>query len=139
MSSDNRLKTLKRLPPCPCCKGNRYQYGFSGMKELAPDLAKVGLAAITGNVALVVQGGLPFLGVIQAFKHAVFDDIPETPLLRCRHCSNYVLICPNCLQPLLAETYPSTGTLLRCGSCQRSFGSCERFIESNCKRLLAAK
>ena len=125
----DRLKALWFVPKCPACRRRKYKYGttlLSFAREFFPDFLKIAAAVASGNVAVALANGIPFLGVFQTIKHGL-DGIPSSPLLRCLHCFAYVIICPHCTRALVLEDHPRTGTLLTCKRCQGTMSPCERY------------
>ncbi len=124
------LKNRGKLKPCPNCNGTKYGYGFSFTEYLQEslDVASAVRGVAEGNLAkvLVKGGGGIFTGLWQSFKNEVIDDIPSTPLLRCKKCFSFAIVCPHCGSMQLLEEYPPRAAIIECQKCKGRFGYCER-------------
>ncbi|MBR8834175.1 MAG: hypothetical protein DSM106950_09070 [Stigonema ocellatum SAG 48.90 = DSM 106950] len=117
-----------QLDPCPYCQHQEFDYGFcivsfieelmylKGIKNFQEDKIEQNVSKIIKNSSL---GG--FLGIYKSFKGAVFDGVKSTPLLICKHCRHFIVVCPICKKLSLVERYVKTGEMVECMYCKAGF------------------
>ena len=114
---------------CPSCNHEKIGYGFS-LVEFARQSIDVEstVASVAGGpyAVLAVAGGGLVKGIFAAFKNEVIDGIPSNPLLRCRRCFRFSVVCAHCGVTLDAgDEQPGSGALFDCSECSGRFGHCE--------------
>ena len=120
-----------KLKPCPHCGRKKYRFGFSFYSFIGETASAIPMMAQGVDPAAIAKifsstgSGLGLLSAPLSFYQAVFQDIPQVPLLACTHCQQLVIMCPSCTSYLLLEKEPGTAELIECPKCSKRFGHCE--------------
>lgn len=123
---DEHIEKTATLRPCPSCSREDYEYA---------DAASEVIARFFGSLKEVSWSNLPTFGLrslfdtSRSFMREVVQGIQATPLLICRHCRNFVAICPKCETYFIPSKYPSLGEIINCPTCKFGFCTCERSAE----------
>jgi hypothetical protein len=118
--------TMQGLRPCPNCGSSDYEYGWAVSEDLASSLGE--LKAFKPS-ALANVIGKHVLGFPRSLLREVVQRIPATPVLVCKHCRVFVVVCPRCGAYSIESTRPSPGEVVNCSKCKFGFCGCERSAE----------
>jgi hypothetical protein len=114
------------LKPCPNCKHEDYEYGFSFLRyagEAAEVAARVYVQdpTVIGHVIKARGAGLGVFSLPRLFYNGVFLGLDGDPLLVCSHCKSFVVRCHKCHSFMILDDYPGTAELVECGGCKVRF------------------
>ncbi len=108
-----------QLQACPYCHHKNYSYGTSIVETLKQNFSLENPSTLLFGFANI------FFKDIESFKLGVIDKIPYTPLLRCKHCYSYVIMCPLCQEFMVLSNYPGISELINCQKCKATFTASE--------------
>lgn len=120
---------MSKLKPCRNCNKTDYEYGSSLVRFGAENLvayAEIKLGGAVGKFVGTGGAGMGILSLPKLFYQGVFLGLDGNPLLRCRHCNNFVVCCHKCDSYMTLERHPGTAELIECPFCKAKFQTCER-------------